>query len=110
MKVKRNNILYGGIGAIAVFLVIVISIFAAGIIPFPSSKNITMEEYEKIQTGMTHKEVSEIVGSTGEFISDEYISGSRYTLVRWRKSLSTTGLADVYFINGRVDSKTEFGL
>ena len=110
---------------IAVLLIIVLSIFLcscgnpsdifkgteADIIN--SEASISLEEFNKIETGMTYKEVCDIVGGEGTLgssvdvgIGDEY----KTEIYQWTGDGSIGANANVTFQAGKVISKAQIGL
>ena len=77
-----------------------------------NAPTITLEEFEAIQNGMTYQEVTDIVGSSGELISEVDIGvADYYTQVRSWEGEGTLGAnANVTFQGGKVTAKAQFGL
>lgn len=73
---------------------------------------ITLAEFNAIQEGMTYQEVTDIVGSSGELISETDIGVPEYyTQMRsWEGEGLLGANANVIFQNGVVTSKAQFGL
>ena len=71
---------------------------------------ITMEEYSKIQAGMTYDEVKEIVGSGGELTSTVSANGYTISIYSWYGNKTTGANANVTFENGKVIGKAQVGL
>ena len=73
---------------------------------------INLEEFNAIQEGMTYQEVTDIVGSSGELVSESGMSGSDYytQLRSWEGEGSLGANANVMFQGGVVVSKSQFGL
>lgn len=73
---------------------------------------ITLEEFNAIQEGMTYQEVTDIVGSSGELISETDIGVPEYyTQMRsWDGEGELGANANVIFQGGVVTSKSQFGL
>ncbi len=71
---------------------------------------ITLEEFNKIETGMSYEEVQEIVGSAGE-VSVQSGSGEfSITMVTWYGNGMAGSNANVTFTNGEVTGKAQVGL
>ena len=73
---------------------------------------ITLAEFNAIQEGMTYQEVTDIVGSSGELISETDIGiPEYYTQMRsWEGEGLLGANANVIFQGGVVTSKAQFGL
>ncbi len=78
-----------------------------------SEASISLEEFNKIQTGMTYKEVCDIVGGEGTLgssvdvgIGDEY----KTEIYQWTGDGSIGANANVTFQAGKVISKAQIGL
>lgn len=74
---------------------------------------ITLEEFNKIETGMTYKEVVDIIGGEGTVQSETSITGNdqyKTTLYSWEGKGSLGANANVTFQGGKVVSKAQFGL
>ncbi len=97
--------------------------FRLGKTPLPSSpsrgvpeykgtpEGITLEEYEKIQNGMTYEEVVEIVGGPGRVLSGYGTPGAEdYAIIYGWVGEEKDGNATVTFHNGRVTAKRQQGL
>lgn len=74
------------------------------------SEYITMEEYNKIEPGMTYEEVKEIVGSGGEVTSQAESGGINITMVTWYGNGVAGSNANVTFTNNEVTAKAQVGL
>lgn len=108
-----------GFSGMAVLAVIIIlfpdKIFGGGPAPTeepePSAlpqEIITMEEFNRIEMGMTYQEVVFAVGGEGELISENEIANIHTTLYKWDGI--GYGNANVTLQNGVVVSKSQFGL
>ena len=78
-----------------------------------SEASISLEEFNKIETGMTYKEVCEIVGGEGTLgssvdldMGDEY----KTEIYQWTGDGSIGANANVTFQGGKVVSKAQIGL
>lgn len=73
--------------------------------------NITMAEFEAVETGMTYDEVVEIIGSTGELTSQVDIGASTYKteIYTWYGVMPGAN-ANVTFQGGKVIAKAQIGL
>lgn len=79
--------------------------------PKPESdpSEITMEEFNKIQNGLTLKQVEEIIGGKGEMQSSAGDGQFKSELYMWKGN--TIGAnANVTFQDGKVMAKAQFGL
>lgn len=78
-----------------------------------SEASISLEEFNKIETGMTYEEVCDIVGGKGTLGSSVDIGmGAEYKseLYQWTGDGSIGANANVTFQGGKVVSKAQFGL
>lgn len=77
-----------------------------------NSELITLEEFNKIQTGMTYEQVKEIIGSDGTLTSDVSIGDEKYhtQIYSWYGNTITGANANVTFQNGKVIGKAQVGL
>lgn len=73
-------------------------------------KYITLAEFNKIETGMTYEEVTEIVGSEGAVTSKSSIAGYETMIVTWYANPNIGTNANVTFQNGKVIAKAQVGL
>lgn len=82
--------------------------------PKPTEKinnpTITLEEFNKLKTGMTHKQVANIVGSNGQLLSESDIAGYHSYMIMWEGEESLGANANALFQNGKLVSKSQFGL
>ncbi len=74
-----------------------------------SSVQITMDQYNQVQTGMTYDQVKQIMGGDGELTSDTKVAGHTSQLYTW-SGKSAGSNATVTFTDGAVDSKAQIGL
>lgn len=77
-----------------------------------SGPKISMEEYDKIQEGMTYETAKSIIGSAGKIDWASGVKGSdMYTeRYRWDGSGSSGSYALLTFEGGKLDMKIQFGL
>lgn len=73
------------------------------------SKYITLEEFNKIETGMTYDQVKEIIGSEGTVNSDTSYGGQRMIIYSWYGSDEISN-ANFNFENDSLINKTQIGL
>ena len=71
---------------------------------------ITMEEYNKIETGMNYKQVKKIVGSSGEVSSQVESNGYKIVIITWYGDGLAGSNANVTFTNDKVTAKAQVGL
>lgn len=79
--------------------------------PEPSAlpqEMITMEEFNRIEMGMTYQEVVFAIGGEGELISENEIANIHTTMYKWDGI--GYGNANVTFQDGVAVSKSQFGL
>ncbi len=69
---------------------------------------ITLNEFNQIQTGMTVKQVEEIIGTTGKLISSNQAGSSVSKLYSWQNQQGSNAIID--FRNDKVSSKAQSGL
>ncbi|NLK37819.1 MAG: DUF3862 domain-containing protein [Epulopiscium sp.] len=74
------------------------------------SEYITMDEYNKIQSGMTYEQVCEIVGSAGEISAESNVGGYSTKIITWYGNGAAGSNANVTFMNNEVQSKAQAGL
>lgn len=76
------------------------------------SELITLEEFNKIESGMTYEQVKEIIGSDGTLTSDVSIGDEKYhtQIYSWYGNTITGANANVTFQNGKVVGKAQVGL
>lgn len=73
------------------------------------SIGISMEQFNRIQEGMTYQEAVSILGSSGEVISSSDISGYKTVMYMW-KGNSLGANMNAMFQNDKLISKAQFGL
>jgi hypothetical protein len=76
--------------------------------PKPSGA-VTLANFNKVQTGMTYGEVSKVFGNPGELTVQSEFGGYKSEIYSW-KAARGFGSATVTFMNGKVQSKAQFGL
>lgn len=74
------------------------------------SEKITLDEYNRIKSGMGYDEVTEIVGSYGTEMARSEIAGYQSFIVSWDGIGSLGANANVTFSNGKVYAKAQLGL
>ena len=78
-----------------------------------NDEKITLEEFNKIETGMSYEEVVEIIGGEGTVLSESDITGDgqyKTTIYSWDGNGMLGANANVTFQGGKVISKAQFGL
>ena len=70
---------------------------------------ITLEEFNKIQNGMTYDQVKEIVGCEGTVNSDTEVMGSKMTIYSWYGKNGISN-ANVSIQDNKLVNKTQIGL
>lgn len=70
----------------------------------------SLAEFRAISTGMTYQQVTDIVGSSGEVISEVEIAGMLTQMRQWKGEGSIGANANVTFQDGKVVSKAQAGL
>lgn len=76
----------------------------------PNDEYITMEEFNRIEMGMTYEQVKEIVGSAGELSGETEMPGNKVVIVTWYGNRLTGSNANVTFLNNAVTGKAQVGL
>lgn len=70
----------------------------------------TKAEFEALQTGMSYSRAVEIIGSSGEVISESEIVGIRTVMYSWDGDGGLGANANVMFQNGELVTKAQLGL
>lgn len=71
--------------------------------------DITLEEYNKIQVGMTYSQVVKIIGAEGTFSSETQVGSYNYKYYTWN-GVGFGASASIAFYNNKVYSKTQINL
>lgn len=83
--------------------------FAPNILTSSSkSQVVTMAKYNRIREGMTYREVTSIIGSSGEEQSSSSIAGNTFSTYVWQNENGSNAM--IVFENGKVSTKAQFGL
>jgi tetratricopeptide (TPR) repeat protein len=86
--------------------------FEAGRIPFNDAitllDSVTLEDFERVETGMTYNEVTNILGKNGELTTESEMNGHKYEDYTWDND--GHGLCSVIFLDGKADTKTQVDL
>jgi hypothetical protein len=75
-----------------------------------NGSTITLAEFEALQTGMSHEQVAEITGSTGQLISESELGGVNTQMYQLEGEGDLGANASVMFQNGELVQKAQFGL
>jgi hypothetical protein len=65
--------------------------------------------YQALKTGMTYKQVAQILGCEGEGVSENEIAGFHTIMYKWYGKDGISNM-NVMFQNGRLMQKSQFGL
>lgn len=89
--------------------------FIIGVLVLPilfgiSGGDITLSEFNKLQSGMSYEEAVKIIGSKGEVMSESNLLGIHTIMYSWSGGGSAGANAIIMFQNDRVISKTQIGL
>lgn len=71
---------------------------------------ISAAEFGALRTGMTQAEVTAVVGSGGEVISENEMAGIRTVMVQWDGESGFGANANAMFQDGKLIQKSQFGL
>ena len=75
-----------------------------------ATERVTLENFNKIQTGMSVDEVYAILGEPTETLSESEIGGMRTVMVQWTQGGLSFGNMNVMFQDEKVIQKSQFGL
>lgn len=70
----------------------------------------TQANFERIRDGMTIDQVSDILGSPGEKVTETSAGGSTFTNYQWTSGMLSGKIVVGSFDNGKLMSKTQTGL
>lgn len=79
---------------------------------FDSDIEVTVDQFNELQTGMTYEEVTKLLGGEGELVSEFGLEDDRY----YSAMYAYPGKGDKYaevtltFENGRLENKSQYGL
>ena len=96
-----------------ILTVLFITLWCIGIFsswPRTYSYHITLNEYNQCTTGMTYQECVNIIGGEGEPMAETNILDINSTAYIWYGDDSSGANATMYFTNGKLTSKAQFGL
>jgi len=71
---------------------------------------VTMENYNKLQTGMTYEQVVSILGEEGKEMSSNDIAGYKNVMYLWKAGGFSVGNMNAMFQNGALVQKAQFEL
>lgn len=114
-KLKHTGIrVFIGIAIIFIGICCAISTTQNNITPTGSNivqeqAKVTLEKFNKIETGMTYQQVVDIIGEEGT-ISTESSYGSQNMKVYYWYAANNIANATVSFMNGKVTAKSQVGL
>lgn len=74
------------------------------------SEYITLDEYNRIENGMTYEDVVNIIGSNGSQTSTVTSNGINITMYSWYGNGAAGSNANVTFTNNTVTGKAQIGL
>lgn len=69
---------------------------------------VTLAGFQKIKTGMTYKQVVEVLGKEGELLSESDIAGIKTEMYQWKAGFPAN--MNATFQRGKLVSKAQFGL
>ncbi len=69
---------------------------------------VTIENFNKLKTGMRYEDVVKILGSEGTVVSENEIGGYKTTMYQWKGGYVAN--MNCMFQNGKLMSKAQFGL
>ena len=75
-----------------------------------STAGVTMENYNRLKTGMTYAQVVQILGKEGEELSSNEIGGYKTVMYKWDGDAGWGANMNAMFQNGKLNSKSQFGL
>lgn len=70
----------------------------------------TMEKFNKINTGMSFDDVTDIMGKRYEVLSETEFAGIKTIMLSWKSTKILGANMNVTFQDGKVISKAQFGL
>ncbi len=78
--------------------------------PRTYNHNITLDEYNQCQTGMSYQECVEIIGGEGEPLAETNILDMNSSVYVWYGGSDGISNATLYFTNGKLTTKAQMGL
>lgn len=75
-----------------------------------NTTGVNMENYNKIQTGMSYEEVVSILGKEGEEMSSNDIAGYKNIMYKWNGDSGFGANMNAMFQNGKLIQKAQFNL
>lgn len=70
----------------------------------------TLAEFHQLATGMSHAQASQIIGGPGQLLSQSDLGGYSTIMYSWSGEGSLGANANVMFQNGKLISKSQYGL
>ena len=74
-----------------------------------TQEKITLEKFNKIETGMTYQQVVDIIGEEGTLSTESAYGDQSMKIYYWYSSNGITN-ATISFMNGKVSAKSQIGL
>jgi hypothetical protein len=75
-----------------------------------NTSGVNMDNYNKIQTGMSYEEVVSVLGKQGEEMSSNDIAGYKNVMYKWDGDSGFGANMNAMFQNGKLIQKAQFGL
>jgi hypothetical protein len=75
-----------------------------------AASGLTMATFNQLKTGMTYEQVVKILGTDGKELSSSEIGGIKTVMYQWEGSGSLGANMNAMFQNGKLMSKSQFGL
>lgn len=118
---KRTLKTHGCLISLIVFIIMICSIVTISISMNDSiqksvsgvsndSQYITMDEYNRIENGMSYNEAREIIGSDGELTSTSTVGDITISIYTWYGNGVAGSNANITFTNDSVTGKAQIGL
>jgi hypothetical protein len=106
----KTWLIVGIIAAVLLLIACIITLACLGIAGvWQSDSGVTLANFNRVETGMTYAEVSEIFGGPGDLSMETELAGTKMEVYSWRAKMGF-GNATISFTDGRVASKVQFGL
>ena len=80
------------------------------ITPSPEDGLISLSEFQRIETGMTYREVTRIIGWAGRVFTETTSGGYTMSVYTYAGEGAPSANANVTFVNGKVITKIQYGL
>lgn len=78
--------------------------------PHQTDATASMEEYEKLTTGMSYEEACRIIGGKGREMSKAEVAGTTTVMYAWDGNGGMGANMNAMFQNNRLTTKAQFGL